>query len=99
MGSGLFDRHPDLQLLPQVTLAKVYLPLSGELIIGLRMSHEGIRAAILSSTTFSHNFHVTTLWKFPQSALQVALQELGIERIMFSTDFPFEEMQWASDWI
>ena len=97
MGSGLFDRHPDLQLV---------LGHLGEGLPALiwRIDHRveneprGYPCSHSFQPYFSHNFHVTTSGNFRSSALQVALQELGIERIMFSTDFPFEEMQWASDW-
>lgn len=97
MGSGLFDRHPDLQLV---------LGHLGEGLPALiwRIDHRveneprGYPCSHSFQHYFSHNFHVTTSGNFRSSALQVALQEIGIERIMFSTDFPFEEMQWASDW-
>jgi 2,3-dihydroxybenzoate decarboxylase len=97
MGSGLFDRHPELQ---------VVLGHLGEGLPALiwRVDHRveneprGYSCQQTFQHYFSHNFHVTTSGNFRTSALQVAIQELGVERIMFSTDFPFEEMAWASEW-
>jgi len=51
-----------------------------------------------SKTPFVSHFYITTSGHFSTPALLCALLELGIERILFSIDWPFVEnlpgMQW-----
>ncbi|EOF5101272.1 amidohydrolase family protein [Salmonella enterica] len=97
MGAGLFDKHPDLQII---------LGHLGEGLPALiwRVDHRvaneprGYSCKKSFQHYFFNNFHVTTSGNFRTSSLQVTMQELGVDRIMFSTDFPFEEMHWASEW-
>ena len=52
--------------------------------------------------TFQHylskNVYLTTSGAFRTQALLNAIAELGSDRLLFSTDYPFEEMGWATDW-
>ena len=48
---------------------------------------------------FSRHFFVTTSGFFSDSALLCCMQELGIDRIMFSIDWPFASIQTGVDWI
>lgn len=45
------------------------------------------------------NLWVTTSGNFYTPALQCAIATMGVDRVMFSIDYPFENMSWASDWI
>ena len=45
-----------------------------------------------------HNFYVTTSGNFHTQALNATLAELGADRVLFSSDFPFESMREAADW-
>jgi 2,3-dihydroxybenzoate decarboxylase len=47
---------------------------------------------------FRENFYVTTSGNFRTQTLIDAILELGAERIMFSTDWPFENIDHAADW-
>ena len=47
---------------------------------------------------FSENFYVTTAGNFRTQALINAMIEIGAERIMFSTDWPFENIDHAAEW-
>lgn len=47
---------------------------------------------------FNENFHITTSGNFRTQTLIDAVLELGSERIMFSTDWPFENVDHAADW-
>ncbi len=47
---------------------------------------------------FNANFHVTTSGNFRTQALINAMSELGSDRIMFSTDWPFENIDHAAVW-
>jgi predicted TIM-barrel fold metal-dependent hydrolase len=99
MGSGLFDAHPRLQIilghmgenLPfalwRVDNANAWIP--------DRLSYPAKRKI---REYFRENFYVTTSGNFHTPALLNALLEVGAERIMFSTDWPFENIDHAADW-
>jgi gamma-resorcylate decarboxylase len=44
------------------------------------------------------NFHFTTSGHFSTPALIDAIAEMGADRIMFSVDYPFEDISDAADW-
>jgi 2,3-dihydroxybenzoate decarboxylase len=48
---------------------------------------------------FCNNFWITTSGNFSNPALLCCVMELGIDRIMFSVDYPFVDNQPAVDWI
>jgi 2,3-dihydroxybenzoate decarboxylase len=48
---------------------------------------------------FCAHFHITTSGFFSDPALQCCITELGIDRIMFSIDYPFVENPPGADWI
>ena len=99
MCSGLFDDHPKLQII---------LGHMGE---GLpysmwRIDHRNAwmqepphyPAKRKISEYFQNNFHITTSGNFRTQALIDAILEIGADRIMFSTDWPFENIDHAADW-
>jgi predicted TIM-barrel fold metal-dependent hydrolase len=47
---------------------------------------------------FSQNFHITTSGNFRTQSLIDAMLEIGADRILFSTDWPFENIDHAADW-
>jgi 2,3-dihydroxybenzoate decarboxylase len=47
---------------------------------------------------FRANFHVTTSGHFSTPAMIDAVAELGVDRVMFSVDYPFEDMGEAAAW-
>jgi predicted TIM-barrel fold metal-dependent hydrolase len=99
MGSGLFDRHPQLQII---------LGHMGE---GLPFSMWRVdnrnawvkappkHAAQKKIAEYFHaNFYITTSGNFRTQSLIDSMLELGSDRIMFSTDWPFENVDHAADW-
>jgi 2,3-dihydroxybenzoate decarboxylase len=48
---------------------------------------------------FRSNFVLTTSGNFSTSALNQAIAEIGIDRVLWSADYPFEEISHAADWI
>ena len=99
IGSGLFDEHPRLQII---------LGHFGE---GLpfylwridnhsKWMHDPHKYAAKRTVGeyFRANFHVTTSGHLSSPALHHALSELGADRIMFSTDYPFEDLLEAARW-
>jgi 2,3-dihydroxybenzoate decarboxylase len=47
---------------------------------------------------FNANFYLTTSGNFRDQALINAMNEIGSDRIMFSTDWPFENIDHAALW-
>jgi gamma-resorcylate decarboxylase len=99
MASGLFDAYPRLQIilghlgenLPygiwRVDNANAWIPNRNK---WPAKKHLG--------EYFSANFHLTTSGNFRTQALMNAMLEIGADRIMFSVDWPFENIDHAADW-
>jgi len=47
---------------------------------------------------FHANFYLTTSGNFRTQSLIDAILEIGADRILFSTDWPFENVDHAADW-
>ena len=99
MASGLFDRHPQLQIV------------LGHLGEGLPYSIWRVdnRNAWTKAPPrypakkklgdyFRDNFHLTVSGNFRTQTLIDAILEVGSDRILFSTDWPFENVDHAADW-
>jgi predicted TIM-barrel fold metal-dependent hydrolase len=99
MGSGLFDQHPGL---------KIILGHMGE---GLpysmwRVDHRNAwvkappryKAKKKIVEYFNANFYLTTSGNFRTQTMIDAILEIGADRILFSTDWPFENVDHAADW-
>ncbi len=97
--SGLFDAHPRL---------KIVLGHMGE---GLpsylwRIDYRNrwmaeppkYPARKLVADYFRANFWITTSGNFSTPTLRNAIEELGVERVMFSADYPFEDIGEAAEW-
>ena len=50
------------------------------------------------SEYFQDNVFITTSGNFRTQALIDAILEVGADRILFSTDYPFEEIAEAAEW-
>lgn len=48
---------------------------------------------------FSEHFWITTSGFFSNAALQCSLTEIGIDRVMYSIDYPFVDNQLGADWM
>src|SRR5215472_4561116 len=99
IGSGLFDGHPRLQIilghlgegLPY------YLWRIDNRNNWMKAPHK-YAARHPVADYFRANFHLTTSGHFSTPALLDAVSEIGVERIMFSVDYPFEDFSDAADW-
>lgn len=96
MGSGLFDEYPKLTLilghLGEMLPANIW-----------RTSHRitkepGPKSKLPFSDYLQNNFYVTTSGNFRMAPLFTAITELGSDRIMFSSDYPFEQVSHAASW-
>jgi 2,3-dihydroxybenzoate decarboxylase len=92
--SGVFDAHPGL---------KIILGHMGE---GLpfylwRITH-GLRQSMGETTfreIFCRHFWITTSGFFSDPALICCMMEMGIDRILFSVDYPFVDNPPGAEWI
>ena len=99
IGSGLFDRHK--------RLAIVLGHLGEGLTFNLwRIDNRNVwmnaphkyAAEKPVEHYFRSNFHLTTSGNFSTPTLLNAIAEVGVERIMFSADYPFEDIGDAAEW-
>ena len=99
MGSGLFDEHPQLAI--------VLGHLGEGLPYGLwridncnagAQKTDGNRAKKKIAEYVRSNFYVTTSGHFSTQALIHAVLQIGADHVMFSIDWPFEEIDHAAVW-
>jgi 2,3-dihydroxybenzoate decarboxylase len=96
-GSGLFDDFPNL---------RVCLGHLGEGIpFGLwridarmRFSPRGYRGKRPLGDYFRENFHITISGNYDDAAFRCTLDVFDHDKVYYSSDYPFERMQDASDW-
>jgi 2,3-dihydroxybenzoate decarboxylase len=97
MTSGLFDKFPKLNII----LGHLGETLPFNM---WRISH---RAAAMGdlikfdkplSHYLHNNFYVTTSGNFHTQTLNATLAEMGVDRVLYSSDYPYESMQEASEW-
>ena len=99
MASGLFDRHPGL---------KIVLGHLGEGLPfnmwrvdnrnGWVKAPKSYPAKKSLSEYFQQNFWLTTSGNFRTQTLIDAMMEIGADRVLFSTDWPFENVDHACNW-
>ena len=95
---GVFDKHPN---------ANVILGHMGENLpfylwrLDSRYASTRYHNAIgtTPSAVFRQNFYITTSGVCDNAALQCSIDTLGAEKIMFSTDYPYEDIELAGRWI
>jgi 2,3-dihydroxybenzoate decarboxylase len=93
--SGVFDKYPGLKVI------------FGHLGEGLPFLQWRINMTMQRGNStgpgfrdvFSQHFYVTTSGFWSDPALLLCVQELGVDRIMFSVDWPFAPNQPATDWL
>jgi predicted TIM-barrel fold metal-dependent hydrolase len=99
MGSGLFDDHPGLTII--VGHMGEGLPISM-----WRVDHRNAWVKMPKkhpakqplSYYFHNNFYITTSGNFRTQSLVDAMMEIGSDRILFSADWPFENVDHAANW-
>ncbi len=99
MGSGLFDEHPGLTIV---------LGHMGEgipyMLWRIDNRNAWVKAPKLHAARrtmaeyFRENFYITTSGNFRTQTLIDAILEIGADRILFSTDWPFENVDHACAW-
>jgi predicted TIM-barrel fold metal-dependent hydrolase len=99
IGSGLFDAHPRLQIilghlgegLPY------YLWRIDNRNNWMKAPHKYAARKRVADYVRA-NFHMTTSGHYSTPALMEAIAEMGAERVLFSVDYPFEDISDAAQW-
>jgi 2,3-dihydroxybenzoate decarboxylase len=99
MASGLFDEHPSLQII---------LGHMGEGLPFMMWRIDNRNAWVKVpprypakrrlGNYFSENFYLTTSGNFRTQTLIDAMLEIGADRVLFSVDWPFENVDHAAEW-
>lgn len=99
MGSGLFDECPGLTVimghLGEGLPYSMWRVDNNMAWMANRPRHPAKRNI---SDYFQENFYLTTSGNFYTPSLVDAMMQVGSDRILFSTDWPFENMDHATDW-
>ncbi len=99
MGSGLFDEHPGLTII--LGHMGEGLPISMWRVdnrnawVKLPKGHPAKRPL---GEYFHENFYITTSGNFRTQSLLDAILEIGSDRVLFSVDWPFENVDHAANW-
>jgi 2,3-dihydroxybenzoate decarboxylase len=97
IGSGLFDDCPGLTII--LGHMGEGLPFNLHRIDArIQWSPMGYPAKLPPSSYVAKNFFITTAGNARSQALINAILEVGADRILFSTDYPFEDAGEAADW-
>jgi 2,3-dihydroxybenzoate decarboxylase len=97
IGSGLFDDHPKLQIILGHLGERIPFDM-------WRLDHRierlpcGYSRPHPMSYYLKNNFHMTTSGNFYGPTFEFTVNEMGIERIMFSVDYPFEDTTEGATW-
>jgi gamma-resorcylate decarboxylase len=100
MLSGLFDRYPSIQIiLGHLGEGLPFLLPRLEHRLNMQRDGVGLGAARRSvSEYFNDNFYITTSGHFHTRTLFNTISEIGVDRVMFSADYPYEYMEEAATW-
>jgi 2,3-dihydroxybenzoate decarboxylase len=100
MLSGLFDTFPNLQIiLGHLGEGLPYLlPRMQHRLDEQRDGERGARAKRRASYYFRSNFWLTTSGHYHSRPLLEAVEQIGDDRVLFSVDYPYEQMTSASQW-
>jgi 2,3-dihydroxybenzoate decarboxylase len=99
MGSGLFDAYPRLQIiLGHMGEGLPYSMWRVDNHNKWMRTQNAYPAQRKIADYFRENFYITTSGNFRTQALIDAMLEIGADRILFSADWPFENIDHAADW-
>lgn len=99
MGSGLFDAYPRLQIvLGHMGEGLPYSMWRVDNRNNWSKSPHNCPAKKKMGEYFAANFYLTTAGNFRTQTLIDAMLEIGVDRLLFSTDWPFEDISDAAVW-
>ena len=100
--SGAFDRFPSLRVVLGHLGEGLYFwlyRLDFEFTKPWLQRSPQIKTERRPSEVIREHFYATTSGHFQDTAFAVALEEAGAERILFATDYPYEDGRQAVDWL
>ena len=98
--SGLFDKFPKLQMI--IGHLGEMLPFAAYRVdryYGLGGDGSGKRLQHLPSDYLRNNFYVTTSGNFCPPAFACTLEVMGVDRVMFSVDYPMDDNQAGAEFV
>jgi predicted TIM-barrel fold metal-dependent hydrolase len=99
MASGLFDKYPALAIvLGHMGEGLPYSMWRIDNRNGWTKAPPAYPAKRRLAEYFQENFYLTTAGNFRTQTLIDAILEIGADRILFSTDWPFENVDHAANW-
>jgi len=100
IGCGLFDAHPNLQIVLGHLGEGIpaYLWRIDNRNAWMKARHK-YAAKKSVADYFRNNFVLTTSGNFSTSALNQSIAEIGVEHVLWSADYPFEDISDAAEWI
>lgn len=97
--SGTFDRFPGARLVLG-HLGETLPYLMWRLNSRWEISNRGTKTLeLLPSEYFKRNIWVTTSGMCADAPLRCAIDMMGVDRVLFSVDYPFEQAEEAGNWI
>ncbi len=97
MTTGLFDRHPQLQMI--LGHLGEFIPFNIWRVDNImRKAPRGVPCKRQVGEYLRENVYITTSGNFRTPALLATLLEVGADRLMYSVDYPFETHEDASRW-
>ncbi len=96
-GSGLFDDFPKLKII--IGHLGEHIPYDlWRIDARMRFSPRGYTGKRYLGEYFLDHFYVTTSGNFCDPSFRCSLEVMGVDRMMFSADYPFEKMEDAATW-
>lgn len=96
--TGLFERHPEAQVILG-HMGETLPYLLWRLDSRFAVTRFASRLRQLPSEIIRRHIHITTSGVCDQAPLRCALDAMGSERVLFATDYPYEDINLAGQWI
>jgi len=97
MASGLLDEYPKLTLMLG-HLGETLPTAVWRIDHWFRLAPRGLPAKRKMSEYLRDNFYITIAGNFCSHTLTDTITEVGVDRILFAADYPFERMTEAAEW-
>lgn len=97
MGSQLFDEYPGVQIVLGHLGERIPYDMA-RIDQRIEWSPFGYPCKKPISAYMRENFHITTSGNFNDPTFHCAIAEMGVARLMFSVDYPFEQTEEGAQW-
>jgi 2,3-dihydroxybenzoate decarboxylase len=96
-GSGIFDDYPNLRIMLGHLGEGIPFGIQ-RMDERMRFSPRGYRGKRPLGDYFRDHFHLTTSGNFNDAPFRCAIEIMGVDRMYFSSDYPFEAMEDGCEW-